>query len=339
MFFSSRVQDFLKAAAGVIIGMGLMLPVAAYADTAVITKGNTALPYVSLTFDDGGVPENVRSVLNTLERYQVQSTFFFTGGFIASEPQLMKELVAKGNEMGNHTYGHPDLTRLSYDRIISELHSSSHAYMQVSGQEMKAYMRPPYGAWNSAVLRAISDAGYTHTVLWDVDTNDWRGKSAAEITRHVLQNAGNGSIVLMHTTKNSKAHQALPAVIEGLQKKGYQIVPLSEMFRAAEELKTPLGPETISQVEFLNNLVFLKSGSYCANATEVRSKALAYRIIDAGEYVHAGRAVSKEQMTKYTRRAFPDNKSVNIALRRFDFKKSSLPRFIAQLQKRGSKKK
>lgn len=339
MFFSSRVQAFLKAAAGVIIGLGLMMPSAAYADTAVITRGNTALPYVSLTFDDGGLPENVRSVLNTLERYQVQSTFFFTGGFIASQPQLMKDLVAKGNEMANHTYAHPDLTKVSYDRVVSELQSSAWAFKEASGQEMKAYVRPPYGAKNNAVLKAISDAGYTHTVLWDVDTNDWRGKSAAEITRHVLQNAGNGSIVLMHTTKNSKAHQALPAIIEGLQKKGYQIVPLSEMFRAAEELKTPLGPEAISQVEFLNNLIFLKSGSYCANATEVRSKALAYKIIDPREYVHGGRAVSKEQMTKYTRRAFPDNKGVNIALKRFDFKKSSLPKFIAQLQKRGSKKK
>lgn len=333
MFSNFRIRSFRRGLTGAVLGLVLLLPGAAQADTALITRGNPNLPYVSLTFDDGGVPENVRSVLATLEKNQVQSTFFFTGGFIASEPQLMKELAAKGNEMGNHTYGHPDLTRLSYDRIVAQLHSSAQAYMQVSGQEMKAYVRPPYGAKNNAVLKAIGDAGYTHTVLWDVDTNDWRGKTAAQITQHVLQNAGNGSIVLMHTTKNSRAHQALPAIIEGLQKKGYQIVPLSEMFRAEEELRTPMDPESISQIEFLNNLIFLKTRAYCSDAAEVRKKALEHRIIDSTEYVHAGRVLSREQITRYTERAYPNRKEVKNILKRFDFKKSSLQGLFRQLQK------
>lgn len=309
-----------------------------HADT-VISRGNPEVPYIALTFDDGGVPENVRSVLKTLKKYDVRCTFFFTGSFIEGNPELMKQLAKEGHEMANHSYGHPDLTKLSYQRIQNELNNSAAAFYKTSGQKMKPYIRPPYGAYNASVRKAISDAGYTHTVLWNVDTNDWRGKSSSQLINHVLNNASNGSIVLMHTTKNSKAHQALPTMIEGLQKKGYALVTVSEIIASTEENLKPLGPEDISEVEFLNNLLAIKTGSYSASVSEIRQKAIQYNILPKNKWISSKKALSKQEILSYVQAAYPNNKKIESYFKNIEFKYSELPAIVKRIEQIQQKEK
>lgn len=313
----------------VFLETGLLSTSTAYADTALLFRGNPNLPMMALTFDDGGSVANVRSVLNTLDQYGVHATFFFVGKFIDANPVLMQELVAKGHEMGNHSYNHPDLTKTSYSNILGELSRSATAFRNATGVEMKPYVRPPYGAKNATVLQAIFDAGYTHTVLWNVDTNDWQGKTPSQLVRHVLSHAGNGNIVLMHTTSSSNSYKALPQMIEGLQNKGYQLVTVSELIKnTGRSSIATLGPEDISQVEFLNNLLFAKTGSYSANIKEIREKAIPLGILTANEFPSFHKALSSEECLTYIQRAYPDKTNLAGYFVNMEWKKSNLPMLI-----------
>lgn len=300
---------------------------------SLLFRGNPEIPYIALTFDDGGVPENVQSVLKTLKKYNVHATFFFTGAFIEGNPALMQQLAQEGHEMANHSYAHPNFTKISRQRVLNELNNSAAAFQKASGQQMKPYIRPPYGAYNASVRKTITDAGYTHTVLWNIDTNDWRGKSSSQLVNHVLNHASNGSIVLMHTTKNSRAYQALPAMIEGLQKKGYQLVTISEIIASTEEQMPPLGPEEISEVEFLNNLMAIRTGSYSASIAEIREKAIQYKIIDQNKMIFTKKALSKDEILGYLRAAYPNNKKIESYFKKLEFKRSSLSEIFKQIER------
>lgn len=300
-----------------------ILPLSSHAEAALLLRGNPNLPYMSLTFDDGGSPEYVRSVLNTLEKYQVRATFFFVGPFIESNPELMKQLVAQGHEMGNHSYSHPEFTRISAQSIQNELAKTAAAFKNVTGTNMKPYVRPPYGAQNASVRQVLANAGYTHTVLWNVDTNDWRGKTTSQLINHVLSHAGNGNIVLMHTTKNSNAYRALPAMIEGLQKKGYQLVTISDLIANRGPSSTGLKPGEISQVEFLNNLLYTKTGTYYSSAEAIRQVALKYSIFTANETI-SYRALSRNEMMTYIKRAYPNQTDIENIFISIEFTKPNL---------------
>ena len=318
-----------------------------YAVAKVIRNGNSKEPLMSLTFDDGGSPENVRSVLNTLDKYNVHVTFFLVGKFIDQNPELIKEIISRGHEVGNHSYSHPELTKLSYNGIKNELLKTQISFKKATGVDMKPYVRPPYGSKNSSVIKVISDMGYTHVVLWNVDTNDWKGKSPKELTNHVLSNAGNGNIVLMHTTKSSNSYKALSSMIEGLQKKGYKLVTISELLNETsnteisketivnvpkDKVETISKDESISQVEFLNNLIYTKTGMFFSTIEEIKFNSSKLGISTDNLDISYDKSFSKDEMIAFIKKAYPEKIDIESKLKSIDFKKSNLSKIVEILQ-------
>lgn len=207
------------------------------ASSTYITKGSTASKVVALTFDDGSDGTNINKILDILSANNVKATFFLTGSGAKKHPSWIKNISAKGHQLGNHSYSHPDFTKLTAAKIKSELDTTETAIKGITGKSTKPIFRAPFGASNAAVLKAVGDAGYTHTIQWNIDTVDWKGVSATEITNKVVNNIVPGSIVLMHTGAGASGTPgALPGIISKLKAKGYKFVTVSEL------LKLPASP-------------------------------------------------------------------------------------------------
>ncbi|WP_147805221.1 LysM peptidoglycan-binding domain-containing protein [Alkalicoccus halolimnae] len=202
------------------------------ASSKLVSKGNTNEKVVALTFDDGADGTNVNKILNTLETHKVKATFFLTGTGMNHHPQRIKNITAKGHQIGNHSYTHKDFTKLTAAQIKSELNKTEALAKSITGKTTKPIFRAPFGYTNAAVLSAVGNAGYTHTLHWNIDTIDWRGLSKTEVTNKVVNNIVPGSIVLMHTGAGAPGTPAaLPDIIKKLKAKGYKFVTVSEMLK------------------------------------------------------------------------------------------------------------
>ncbi|WP_088008243.1 polysaccharide deacetylase family protein [Indiicoccus explosivorum] len=215
---------------------------AAAASSQFITKGSTSSKVVALTFDDGSDGTNIGKLLQILSDHNVRATFFLTGSGAMDHPQSIRNIASKGHQLGNHSYSHPDFTKLTASQIKSELDRTESVIRNLTGRSTKPIFRAPFGAVNSAALRAIGDAGYTHTIQWDIDTVDWRGVSADQIVTKVMSNVKPGSIILMHTGAGASGTPgALPVMISKLKAQGYKFVTVSEMLN----LPTGTPPSTV----------------------------------------------------------------------------------------------
>ena len=182
--------------------------------------------YVSLTFDAAWGNEDTQELIDILGHYGVKATFFVVGEWVDKFPESVKALADAGHEVMNHSDRHPHMSKLSAQKIVSEVSACSDKIQSVTGVRPTLF-RCPYGEYDDNVISAIRGMGMT-PVQWDTDSLDWKEISAAEITRRVTSKAGPGSIVLFH---NAGLHtpEALPGIIEYLQGEGYTIVPVSEL--------------------------------------------------------------------------------------------------------------
>jgi len=200
------------------------------ASSTYISKGNTTSKVVALTFDDGSDGTNINKILDVLSANKVDATFFLTGSGAKNHPTWIKNISAKGHQIGNHSYSHPDFTKLSAAKMKSELDTTETTLKDITGKSTKPIFRAPFGSSNATVLKAVGDAGYTHTIQWNIDTVDWKGVSSTQITNKVMDNIVPGSIVLMHTGAGASGTPgALPGMISKLKAKGYTFVTVSEL--------------------------------------------------------------------------------------------------------------
>ena len=189
------------------------------------TKGQKK---VSLTFDAAWGDEDAEEILGTLSKYGVKATFFMVGDWVRKYPELVKKLAEAGHDVANHSNKHPHVNNMSKEAIKKDIMDAHEAIKNVTGKECYLY-RPPYGEYNNTVLEAAKECNY-HTIQWDVDSIDWKGYDAPTIVNKVVnhKHLGDGSIILLHNGAKHTA-EALPQIIEGLQGKGYEIVPISEL--------------------------------------------------------------------------------------------------------------
>jgi peptidoglycan-N-acetylglucosamine deacetylase len=181
---------------------------------------------LALTFDDG--PSSFTPGLVALLRQRkVAATFFLVGERVQQAPDLLADMNAAGMEVGNHSTYHHDLTSLPAATMRTDLRETSRLIAAVTGHEPRL-MRPPYGARNRKVDRVAKELGMTE-ILWDVDTLDWRYPDAPRLTRVVQGSARQGSIVLMHDAINRTTITAMPAIIDRLQRRGFQLVTVSQL--------------------------------------------------------------------------------------------------------------
>lgn len=178
---------------------------------------------VALTFDDGPNPVTTPQVLAILAKYHAKGTFFMLGSKISGNEDLLKKVMEAGHEIGNHSWDHPNLTKLSADQIAFQIKNTNMAIEKVTGKS-PIFFRPPYGATNANVQ---SIAGLTQ-VLWSVDTRDWENHNTEAILANIKAQLRPGGIVLMHDVHQTTVN-ALPTVLEYLKSQDYKFVTVSQV--------------------------------------------------------------------------------------------------------------
>ncbi len=182
-------------------------------------------PVIALTFDDGPYPKVTGHILDVLEKNGVCATFFVLGSRIEGHEDMLTRMDELGCEIGNHSFSHADLTRLSKADCQRELSDTDAEIRRVTGHEASV-VRPPYGYYNKTVMSAAGRP----LILWTVDTNDWRGKAPGEIADYVIQQAKEGSVILMHDQQTQTA-DAMEIIIPTLIDEGFRFVTVSELIR------------------------------------------------------------------------------------------------------------
>jgi peptidoglycan/xylan/chitin deacetylase (PgdA/CDA1 family) len=187
----------------------------------------TDYPVVALTFDDGPHPELTPKLLDHLKKRNVRATFYLIGRNVTAYPEIVRRMVDEGHEIGNHTYSHPALSKMSASRVKSELDRTTAAIREAAGVT-PATMRPPYGATNTALNRRIKEEFGMPVIMWSVDPQDWRYRNASRVSSHIISNAKSGDIILAHDIHASTI-AAMPAVLDALLGKGFQFLTVSEL--------------------------------------------------------------------------------------------------------------
>ncbi len=196
---------------------------------------------VALTFDDGPDTDFTPKILDVLRKNNVKATFFIVGKRAAAHPEMVKLIAAEGHAIGNHTWDHPDLVKLTPDQIKSEIDRTEQQLHSILGY-LPSLFRPPYGAATHNDVAIIAALGYK-VIDWSVDTRDWAGVPVATIMDNVHKEVKPGGIILEHCAGGkgedlNNTVQALPQIIAYLRANGYTFVTVPQM------INTPLTRKT-----------------------------------------------------------------------------------------------
>ncbi len=181
---------------------------------------------VALTFDDGPNPATTNQALDTLSKYGIKATFFVLGKNVSGNEEILKRMKADGHVIGNHSWSHPVLSKLSLDEAKKQITDTEDALTKVLGSSSKL-MRPPYGAITDDIRNSL-DLSF---IMWDVDSLDWKSKNEASILTEIQRQVRNGSIILMHDI-HAETVNALPKIIDYLKEQGYHFVTVPEMLNS-----------------------------------------------------------------------------------------------------------
>ena len=184
---------------------------------------------VALTFDDGPSPKTTPVALDLLKKYNAKGTFFMVGHAVEGNEDIIKRVIAEGHQIGNHSWDHPVLTKISLEKAKSQINDTTAALKKASGLDVHI-MRPPYGAINGAIQAAVDQS----FILWDVDTLDWKNRNTASIMKEVRK-AQAGSIILMHDIHQTTI-DALPLILQYLTEQGFEMVTIEELMGDQLEL-------------------------------------------------------------------------------------------------------
>jgi peptidoglycan/xylan/chitin deacetylase (PgdA/CDA1 family) len=184
---------------------------------------------VALTFDDGPDPVYTPQILSVLQSEGAVGTFFVLGKRAERYPELVRQELALGNAIGNHSYSHPDLGRTSQEVIEQELLSTEAVISQIAGHNTK-WFRPPKGSVSSLLVSIVAAKGY-RMVLWDIDPWDWSKPSPEAIYQRVVTKVKPGAVILLHDGGGDRSQtvSALPMIIELLRSQGYYFVTLDQL--------------------------------------------------------------------------------------------------------------
>lgn len=178
---------------------------------------------IALTFDDGP-SHNTSKLLDILNKYQVKATFFLVGTNIKKEESVVKKMDSYGMEIGNHTYSHRVLSRLSTENIKLEVDKTNDLIYNITGKYPTIF-RPSYGQSS----KKIRNASNMPIIIWNIDTLDWKYHSSNRIVNSVLAKVKEGDIILMHDLYTSSIN-AVDKLIPELLERGYMPVTISELF-------------------------------------------------------------------------------------------------------------
>lgn len=184
---------------------------------------------IAITFDDGPHPTNTQKILDALEKYGGRATFFMLGQNAQEYPDAVKAVYESGSEIGIHTWNHPQLTKLSSDKILKQVQDTSDVIYELTGYRPKI-VRPPYGAINDTVKTTLKDYPL---ICWNIDSEDWKSKDENVFVPRVMKDVSDGDIVLLHDIHNTTVPGA-EKIIKQLTEQGYQLVTVSELLEVKE---------------------------------------------------------------------------------------------------------
>ena len=191
-----------------------------------IYRVDTEEKQVAISFDAAWGADKTQEIIDILAEYDATATFFLVGFWVDKYPDMVKAIDEAGLEIGTHSNTHPDMAKLDKDTIVSELETSISKIKDITGKEVKVF-RSPYGSYNNTLLNVCSELGLK-AIQWDVDSLDWKGLSASEVTDRVMQKAQNGSIILMHNNADNVC-DSLKLTLDWLVMKGYKVTSVGEL--------------------------------------------------------------------------------------------------------------
>ena len=219
----SELQKYIKNDYGSIqAGSAQLLP-SVYLEHDIDTNKKL----IAITFDDGPHLINTEEIIKISKKYEAHVTFFVVGLNVADYPEIIKKSLDEGHQIASHSYSHKNLTTISDDEINFQLNHTNELLNEVTGNDIKWMIRPPYGAYNQNILNNFP---YTY-VNWTVDTNDWLHKDPQIICDAIVSSAFDGSIVLLHDIYESSV-KGFECGIKRLSEEGYQFVTVQDMFKA-----------------------------------------------------------------------------------------------------------
>ena len=186
---------------------------------------------IAISFDASWGAEHTENILDTLDDYGIQTTFFLVNIWVQDYPELAAEIAKRGHEIGLHSVSHPHFSELSTEQMQTELRENFRLIQETTGTSPRLF-RPPFGDYNNQVIQTSEELGF-QPIQWSVDSLDWKDLSADEICNRLLQDLHAGDIVLFHNNGKHTA-EALPRIIAACQEKGLDIVPVSELLLDGE---------------------------------------------------------------------------------------------------------
>jgi len=181
---------------------------------------------ISISFDAAWGANYTEDLLAILKKYDVKTTFFLVGFWVDKYPEMVRKIDEEGHEIGNHSSKHPHMSQLSKEQIVEELNNTSNKIEAITHKKVTVF-RPPFGDYNNRLIQTSRELGI-QVIQWDVDSLDYKDYGTDAIVKRVLSKVKNGSIVLFHNNA-TYTKDALPIILENLQKEGYKIVPVSEL--------------------------------------------------------------------------------------------------------------
>lgn len=181
---------------------------------------------ISVTFDASWGGDKTLKILDLLDEYNAKATFFLVGIWVDKYPELVKEIAARGHEIGNHSDSHAHFTQISDSKIRQEMDSCSDKIEALTGMRPTLF-RPPYGDYNSKVVTVVRDEGY-ECVQWSIDSLDWKNRGVEDLVKRATNNVQPGDIILFHNDSEYIV-EALPAILKHYQEQGFDMIPAKDI--------------------------------------------------------------------------------------------------------------
>jgi polysaccharide deacetylase family sporulation protein PdaB len=206
-------------------------------EVKIISHGPKKEKVVALTFDDGPHPVYTTEILDLLNEYNIKATFFVLGKFAEQYPDIIKRQAEEQHEIGNHTYSHININKVSREKFEEEFDKTQKVISSLTGIESKVF-RPPYGSCNEKTMKIVNTQE-CNVVLWSYrqDSKDWSNPDVDKIIDTTLSNVENGDIILFHDYvyyDKSNTVEALKVIIPELISRGYNFVTISELMQLPE---------------------------------------------------------------------------------------------------------
>lgn len=194
-------------------------------------------PYIAITFDDGPNPETTPRLLKMLEQRGIKATFFVLGSRAVASPNIIKQMIAQGHEVANHSWDHPQLPKIPVAAADKQIGDTNAAIEQITGLKIRN-VRPPYGAMTPALRAHLREKFGSTFIYWSVDPLDWKDRNPQLFHDRIVNNVHSGAIILVHDIHPTTV-DAMPKTFDDLLAKGYKFVTVSQLIAMNKGVPEP----------------------------------------------------------------------------------------------------